>query len=466
MNQISNVQQELVQILPQMFDEEYLFVSELSLHPKPIGARGFSAISSAGATLYQKASTVHWHGKLIRALADTAVVVGYGINSLIGAAEIVGVLAGAIVASTVYFVTGSCSGSLKNYVVKLWSYCLHCIAILAVQVIMLFNRVFSEHHSLNCILSHSTHLLSVAFVMWYFDNELSDPSPRVDDGIESQDNDVSPLISAIYTFIQNGPLLELLSALDRDFGEDATPQQFRELLQRQSIVNFLQRYPQHEAVIQDLGFENVFQAAYRRRWRDMAADFVHYSYHPNARGEIPEVHVVNNNSEKDVAYQNVLVGHVKEAVRMIKADDTLVGYLSDTGSAEEGREALDGFWPQIYVPLAHFAQLQELMAKSIACPVKFESSRLQQYNTRHKELVAARTLFQALPEEMKLSLKRRLLQPSAAIPDQLKDLVSKIDSLAGALHQGTLMSVSTIESITGHSSSQNLFQKAYMDALG
>lgn len=464
-NQISNVQQELVRIIPQIFGEEYCYVSELSCHPTPIGARGFAAISSAAATLYQKASSVHWHGRLIRALADTLVIAGYGINSLIGAVEIVGGLASALIVSTAYFATGFSSDFLKNCSVKTWSYSVHSIAILAVQMTMLFNRVFSEHHSFNCLLSHSTHLLSIAMVMWYFDNELSDPPARADEGVDALDNDVSPLISAIYTFIQNGPLIELLVALDRDFGEDATPRQFRAMLQRQSVLNFFQHYPQHEVVIQDLGIENIFQAAYRRRWRDMAADFVHYSYHPGARGQIPEVHVINNNSEKDGAYQNVLVAHVKAAVNAIKKDSILLGYLSDTGSSREGKEALEGFWPQIYVPLARYAQMQELMAKDIACPLRFESNRLQKYNERYKELIAARALFQKVPEDMKQSLIKKLLHPSEDISGELKLLVSKIDDLAAALHQGTLMSFSTIESITGHTSSQNLFQKAYMEAL-
>lgn len=463
MNHISNVQQELAQILPQMMGEEYLFAGELSLHPKPIGARGFSAISSIGASFNQKASSPHWHGRLLRGLADIVVVAGYGINSLITTAEIVGALACALFISTVYFATGSCSEFLKNLVIKSSGYCVHSIAILAVQVIMLFNRVFSEHHSLNCIVSHSTHLLSAALVEWYFNEELA--NPVLNGGFEAEDSDVSALVRAIYTFIQKGPLLELLYALDRDFGEDATPEQFREQLRRQSIVNFLQHYPQHEAVIQDLGFDNIFQAAYRVRWRNMAADFVHYSYHPAARGELPEVHVINNNTKRDSAYQSVLVEHVKEAVKNIKNDATLRSYLSDTNSAEEGKEALEGFWPQIYVPIAHYAQLQELMAKDITCPIKFESSRLQQYNERHRELVAARTLLQALPQDMKPSLIRKLFQPSIAIPELCKELVSKIDALAGALHQGTLMSFSTIESITGYTSSQNLFQKACIEAL-
>ena len=198
----------------------------------------------------------------------------------------------------------------------------------------------------------------------------------------------------------------------------------------------------------------------------MAADFVYYSYHPHARGAIPVVHELNNNSERDAAYQNALVEHVKTAIAKIKADDNLIRYLSDTDSVEEAREALESFWPQIYIPIAQYAQLQELMAKEVACPVTFESVRLKQYNKRHSELVAARTLLQAIPENTKLTLTKKLLQPSAALPVALKDLVDKIHSLAGALHQGTLMSVSTIESITGHISAQNLIQKACMEALG
>lgn len=456
MNHISNVQQELTQILPQIMGEEYFFATELPLHPKPMGARGFSAISFATAGLYQTASTTRGPLEyMVRGLATGVAAAGYSVNAFLVVAEIACSVALAILLSTTYYAAGASSDFLKNSMIKAWGYCIHSVATLAVQVVMLFNSVYPEHHSVACFLSHSAHLLSAAVVTWYFDQ-----------GLDDEDKDVSALLSAIHTFIQNGPLVEFLYALDRDFGEGATAEQFRALLQRQSIVTFLQHYPQHEAVVQDLGIDVLFQPAYRRRWRDMAADFVYYSYHPHARGAIPVVHELNNNSERDAAYQNALVEHVKTAIAKIKADDNLIRYLSDTDSVEEAREALESFWPQIYIPIAQYAQLQELMAKEVACPVTFESVRLKQYNKRHSELVAARTLLQAIPENTKPTLTKKLLQPSAALPVALKDLVDKIHALAGALHQGTLMSVSTIESITGHISAQNLFQKACMEALG
>jgi hypothetical protein len=89
----------------------------------------------------------------------------------------------------------------------------------------------------------------------------------------------------------------------------------------------------------------------------------------------------------------------------------LAGYLNEKGLAEEGREALTSFYPDIYNPLAHYAELLELEAGEISCPEKFDHTQLQEsYSKRHGEIADAKALLASLPTDEKPILVKKLMQ--------------------------------------------------------
>ncbi len=461
-NPMSNVQNELSSILPELLGQDYFLSQTISLPPKTLSAHGFSAITFLGASLYQKASSEHWHGRILQDMTNLFVTSTYVCNSFLATAEAVGTLVYALLVSSADALTGAQCGFFHNHVIKSWSYCVHSVVILAVQIIILYSREFPSHHSLNCLVGHVAQLLSSALVLGLYD---AIPLPDDQDVVERE---YAALVSAIRTFIECGPLLEFLYALNRDFGEGASSDEFKIQLQRQSVMNFFQHFPMHQGVFHDLGIDNFLQQAYRTRWRDMAADFVRFSYHPDLHGDIPEVHVVSSNNPKDAQYQNTLGGYIKAVVKEIYNDEALVANLSETGSIDEGRLALEGFWPQVYIPLANYAQLTELEASEVLCPETFQSGRLHDYDGRYGAITTARMLLQALSAVEKQVLVKELISVRSDIPevsDKIKELYRKIGELSCALHKGTLMNMQTIESITGNSSSISCFQKSYMEAV-
>lgn len=466
---MSNVQQELIQILanPEVMGDGYFSAKKVSHHFTPASAHLFFGISSSTTQISQNRPNHYWQGRLCTAIAEAIVVAGYACNSVIALAEVIGALAIAIVCSTGYLVLGSTSDLLHRYAVKSWGYSTHSACILVFQIFLLRNRMPIEHHSLNRFLSHGAylfsstlgaHLASKLYLSLFQGFDL--PYSLVYPEAKEEDAEFTAFTSAAHAFIQNGPLTDLLGALDRDFGEGATAAQYSQQLQTQSLVTFFEHYPEHRAVLSMLNFDDaikMFESESRMRIRNMASDFVHFSYHPNSYG---------SSIEQEKVYQRCLQTHVREAVQRVRVDPVLLSYLSETESPEDGKEALEGFWPQVYVPLAHYAQFCELVANDIECPAEFSNERLKVYNTRRQELLAAKAQVAGFSEHEKAELVRKLLsvkdyepQVSVETQSQITRLLDLMHKLAAALHQGTLMSeYSDAEFV-------NLFQKAYQEAL-
>jgi hypothetical protein len=464
---MSNVQQELIQILatPEIMGDDYFSAKKVSHHFTPASARLFFGISSATTQIYQNASTQCWQGRICRAITEFVVVTGYACCAVIAVAEVICSLALAVVCSTGYLLLGSSSDLLHRYAVKSWGYSTHSACVLALQVLLVNNRIPVEHHSFNCILSHGSYLFSStlgAHLASKFYLSLlpgsSLPYSLVYPEAKEENAEFTAFTSAAHAFLQNGPLIDLLGALDRDFGEGATEVEFSQQLQTQSLVTFFEHYPEHRAVLaMSANVFKIFESSNRIGISRMASDFVHFSYHPNSYG---------TSLEPEKAYQKSLQMHVKEAVRRVQLNPLLLSYLSETESPEDGKTALEGYWPQVYVPLAHYAQFCELTAADIDCPAEFMNERLKVYNTRRQELLEARAILEGFSEVEKTELIRKLLsvkdylpQVSVELQGKIARLLESMHKLAAPLHQGTLMSeFSEAEYV-------NLFQKAYQEAL-
>jgi hypothetical protein len=295
---------------------------------------------------------------------------------------------------------------------------------------MLFRGLFSGYHSLNCLIDEGARLGAFLVVTSFsFQHDA-----LMNGGLRS--------------FIENGPLQKLLSALNRDFGQGKQ-------IEFQSLFSFFECYPQHLDIIKEIGFDTIFQDVFWQRCKEAARDFVTFNYQLSE----PLV-VLDANSSTDALYQQKLKSFIKDAFLEIYRNDTYAGFLSENGLSQEGKEALSSFLPEIYLPLARYAQLKEIEADTLACPESFHNERLSIYNGRRQELLECKQNISHLSRAQRQNVVTKLLKGDAINTD----LLQKITALALPLLKGTLMSLPTFDYADQSSSSINLFQQACMEA--
>jgi hypothetical protein len=455
--------------------DEYL--SENLLHFKPISAHIFAGISFATTSLYQSGSSTTLSGRAVRNLAHLIAASCFLLNSFVAIAEAAGSLALALILSTAHAINGANSQLLQKICVKTWGYSLHSFSILGIQLYYIYQKTFSGYLTSNSLITHGSHLLSAAGAQLSFGRLFDHIAARAP---ASQESSSFATLRTIRVFTENGhhTLYDLISSIQSDFGQLDVLEELRGHVQNSSLFsNFIQQHPIHQTVLQDLTLHNLGQDDYTARLSAMTSDFLQFSRAANPDGQNEAVLILNTTTQ-EVSSQQQLKEQIKTAFKELHASDTLASYLSETGNSQEGKDALEGFFPHIYIPLAHYAELKELEAEENSCPSQFASNNLRQYNERHEEIAEARALFSKLSTDEKSILVKKLLQGSSfafkaqgeeaavsiEVQKQIDELFSKIGKLAGALHQGTLMSQATLNIANLNASSQNLFQQACMEA--
>lgn len=325
---MSNVQHELSSlILPSCFEDNYFTITDLPpTHVKPLTAHGFWAFSFAATTLAKKASE-SWHGRAISVLARATAITGQVTVVLFAVVETLGSLGISLLVFGGYWATGSKSEYLKNHLIKTLSYSTHCVVLIAVQVIFLCKKTFSQHYSINSLLTNCTHLATYAFVTSIireiFDSETDCQS--------KEDRFYEMYVRLARAFVQNGATVDLLYALDRDFGFGATNDEFKAQLETQSLINFGRDYPFYKHLFMQFNIFSPFDDSYMESARDMAANFVRYSYgqqvinvpQADTAGDI----VYDTNSKEEKEYQRRLGECVKVAYKEIHGSEKLSSYL-------------------------------------------------------------------------------------------------------------------------------------------
>lgn len=176
----------------------------------------------------------------------------------------------------------------------------------------------------------------------------------------------------------------------------------------------------------------------------------------------------------ELKYQEHLVACSKAAIIQLYNSEDLLTYLPD------GRDAILGFYAEATPALAHMAQLIEIEKFSepngIKCPETFESPQLKPYEARYLELKKLSEKLKQLTPQEKKYLQQKLMIPTEAQQkeirptelkheDEIEALFKGICSLGGQLHQGKLMSVLKIRMSANPVQTENIFVKAWKDAV-
>lgn len=443
---MSNVQRELTLIMPEMVGEHYELLKPLPLHVSPLGARTFSGIAHI-------AQRVPYLGRVIA-------TVGYSLNSLFLVAEAVTAAGFASLFAVADYALGHKTARFKELSIKALGYSAHDIGLVATQCMLIYTGTFLEHRSTISLISSMVHFMSSAAVELLFGaNEYEGLFEGVDD-VEIA------LTRVLRTFMDGESVVDLLKALDHDFGEGASKEQLEVLLSTQSIMNFLLLYPQVNELIQELDVDRFFDVEYQKAWAEAAKAFVAYTYHPPAANSAGQDYIIETKDPQIKAYQERLVGYLKSAIIKIYRDDDLVKLLSSKALPEEqeaaiqeGKDVIQCCYPEVYVPLARYAQLIELQ-EEISCPkTVMEGKRLE-------ELLETQQQLNALTENEKSLLAQKLLKPSHPVENKkIQDLANRIGELAGSLHQGSLINLDAIDPVLCTGVSVSLHTKAFNAAF-
>jgi len=386
---------------------------------KPLSGRLFYAISTGGTLAFQ-----HSSHPFFRTIGQTIIAVGYVAGTVFALAEALTLLGIGLTVDLIHHATNRRFALLNTISLHAHSMSIHSATIVILQVLLLYKQAFSEYHSFNLLLAHTVHHISYPLLCF---------AGRVE-----QDY----VLSSIKSFIQDGALLEILYSLRRDFRPDVSESEFRQRLNERSLQAFLHHYPEHRIPFQNRNIFSIFDQEHRERWRRLVSDFVDFQFQ-----ELPAVEVeIGNNRNRD--YQNKLCGYIKSAFKEIYRDDTLVNYV------EGGRDAFDGFYPSIFVPLARYAELLELEDEEILCP----------YN---EEMMVRYSLIESCRNRLRHGFNREAVVRSLLTGETTTSLEQDIGGLGGELHQGTLLTKSTFNINLGPNgrSDVKLFIKACQEAL-
>ncbi len=444
-------------------NDEYL--STGVLHFQPISAHLFRSINNVGIMCYSSVCPDAWHGRVVRAIAYGSTIGLRVFTSVIAVAEAAGSLAIALLATVAHTISGARFEFLQKHTVKVWAYCIQSVALVWMQIHLLRTDPLFKQYT-PAFLSHQILYFGAAaaaqlvFGSWF--DSLA--------GKAAADSDLPLAIRRLLRLVPEGAEMfidGLLAAFRDDLGLQLEFDHLR-------IREFLEQRPEHRAALSNMSFNNILDSSYRQRLWAIFRDFVVFIRIGEPDGEDPTVFVLNSHAPKDAEYQQHLKNQVKQAFIDLYTDNTLVSYLTEQKSEAAGRELMDCFDADIYVPLACFAQLKELSIPDVHCPTAFSSERLQGYNGRIQEITEARAQLKSLTAPEYETLTKKILQTRRFIFDddvseesrnKVNALFNKLTTLAEHLHQGTLMSESTIDITDMSASSRNLFQKGCQEAL-
>ncbi|MCX6990480.1 MAG: hypothetical protein NTX49_05390 [Chlamydiae bacterium] len=445
------------------------YLSRDNMHFRPVSARVFHLINYSANELFYAAKERPTFEVPLKALAYATSYTGMTLNSVVALVEAAATGAIAIVATIIHIATGAQSEFLQKYTLKCWSYSFNCSSVLITQVFFLAHGLATKYHLADAAILNVQSLTSSVVAHLVLGSMFNNIAGRT--------------VSVAYTtnFLTDAfrtAAVDLLQAArdDRLIAADRPGAPGND---------FFTRFPQHRQTVQRFFNRQAGDAQVTPEERSIqlqaaVRDFMQHlgiaapvAGAPDAAGIIP---LGNNFTGAETAYQQKLERLVKDASTQVYRNDDLVRHLCEDAAAanpvQGGRDAIDGFFPEIYIPLANYAQLVELEGE-ITCPQRFSVGALAQYNARHAALLEAKRNLEALSPSEKALLIRKLLNSSINIEGVSADrkaaiqLVSnQIGALSGALHQGSLMSQMVLninnpgQLVTG----TNLFQRAIQAA--
>jgi len=447
------------------------------LHIRPISAHLFSGILGFGTFVHQNVSNERLPGKVVCFAAKAVVYTGYLANSILALVESVAIFAIGLTAATFHALTKGKSEILQKYTIKCFAYSINSFLTLATQVFLAHNRVFPKYQFMTTLHAHA-HLVISALAsqaIWggIFNHLAGRPK--------------SP-VALVNILSESLPTLtvDMVSAIARDFN-----------LHLNGVhLNSMPNIQQHRQTVSNFTFTRLLNLEYRQQLINLSRDYLQFTgvVLPQAQGAVTvdsNIFILNSLGSDDKKYQAHLEKLTKEATIEAYQNKDLVACFAEEGEqgdpVELGQTALEGFYPEIYIPLTNYTQLKELELENNSCPAKFISRELLPYQDRKLKIDAARIMLQKLPKEHKDILVKKLLKGSSfdankalenlsiektLKPEELKiqqGAIQKayldISALASPLHQGKLMSQLTMDLHNLNASSNNLFQGAIQKGI-
>ncbi len=410
------IQSEFLASLPDRVGAEQKEVPLIPQRPKTLSSRLYYSVAEIGTSL-----SPYGKGYFTIAVMGT----GYTLGTLFAISEAVSLLALGLIVNLTHHATGEHFSALNDMSLRVYSMSLESLAIGILQVTLLLKQAFSEYHSFNLLTVHAVHHISY-------------PLLSIFGKIETD-----YFISSAKDFIENGSLLEVLQSLRADFRPNVSAEEFRAKLNERSLQTFFILYPEYNSTFQK-DFFSILDQEYRENYRKCVSRFIDYLFEP-----LPDFPDTEINSGYDKEYQNILCRHIKKAFKDIYESDTLVAYI------EGGKDAFDGFYGSIFLPLARYATLLELEANEMHCP----STDLM--IERYTLLESCRNRI----KRIKNVQDREALIKCLLTGESQDELVRDIAILAGELHQGKLLTRVTYNIFTRTRSDTKLFDKACQEAL-
>lgn len=477
------------------------------LHPKPLCHRFYNGMNTLGTTVDQNVNKACWHGKVLMVITKGILATGYCLNMVIGVVEVIAAL-------SFFLPTFILSNSTFNKT-KVLSYGQNAIIILHQLKRSLSSRkIISKYHSLNAISSHAIHIMAALYaqrLFFEYKNQFNDQVyPR-------------EFIKAIRILIESSSLTaqDIRKAAVRDLAlgnrirnnEDIL---LRDLLQvnlNRNLQAFLQDNPHQRAILNQFTFDRfLHDQVYSRELLNLLGihKIFNEAFNDCAPGGPFNIHVLFDpdryiafdlpqrpvqaplepdqvygaiQNENDKNYQNALKDLIKKSfIELHDHPALLVRMLSnkkdEAESIKDGREELITFSATQQV--ANYAQLKELESL-VACPKKFETENLQQYNNRYELLQEAKALLNKLRKKEKQILVEKLLRmgdfdlDAQGLSEDRKKIVQElfnaIGNLALKLHKGPLATEKIVnidrlnqEDVHAAYNVRNLFQEACRQA--
>lgn len=424
-------------------------VNKNLMHFQPISARILNAIQYTSAFVYQRGPREGMGAEILRFLTVCSSRMGYILTIPVALTEAIASFAFFTLGLTFHAATGKAYAPIENFTAKLLAYSMNSTlafaAMIATFVLPRINAVLIPRYRTVATGISLGSYLSSAMLAQYIVGKIF------------QGNDVG--CARIVIAGAEGVSSALRGMFD-SFVADFNPE-FVHYIESTAFYETLNQEDQQ--FIQSFDIRNLIQEPYRQNIVRIAAQYLNGIGVQTVSGSNNEL-LINVYADADKTYQEALANFVKTAtVKMIEND--WVKYLSDDENIEEGKDLLESFDYASTIPLAHIAQLMELEVE-IACPERFNHRDLAGYSDRKAKIEKAKQLLLQISSDEKMLLIKRLVKGGDPFESKiLNELYLQTAELAGALHQGKLMSVTTFNAETGDFSSDNLFGRAWSDAL-
>lgn len=334
---------------------------------------------------------------------------------------------------------------LQKFSLKFIAYGINSLVVVVALFALGVSSPNLRYHTINAAADHAIHIGSAAFVISFLDRSPS--SERL----------VNLLHDSHPTLLE-----DLLDQLQSDFGIDMRGR----VTENPTLSDYLRRHPEDRNFVQSFDFRRLSREVnYRRETLELLRRFlvdIRLIRAGQPMGNMNTLEFNQNNSDEG-NYQDRLGALLKHSFLEIYRSPELSHYLT--------KDQLENMQGEIFVPLTAYTQYKELLGE-IGCPPRF-SRHLERYNSRQRDLIAAKRQLATLTTDQKSALVRKILCGSSfSVTGEVQELYLKISGLATPLYQGPLMKKHALNLGTlGQGNfgrafeTQDLVQKACQEAL-